>query len=287
MNVPATTAVQLFNPLALTPGLRAVAQTAEPPNAIPGMAARAALQAQLTQALSIAGDLADTSGSPFGSSFQPALQTSPAAAAGSTLLLQALSTEDRANTSGEIPFAAPYQLGLQAIAELAAQVPNQNQPAAAQPGAAQPGAAQAQELGTATPADALPASTLDALAGTTEVATAGVADPTSSTLFQAHSGAMASSQFLAPTMLNAAAGEGPAGGLRVAETYAGAATSAFSEGRPANANLSALNVAAPGRPPSSSSTVFGPTDTVAPAYGPEGMAVTNTRRLGTSLDLTG
>jgi hypothetical protein len=232
-----------------------VALNPESAKGVPAATIQASLPTVLAQILDTPAGVTGTGEDLFISSLQSALQT---------------------GAVGEIPLVAPYQLGLQAAQGLPTQVETPGQAGSAQSGATQ-------TLGASTASEPLQTSPLDALNGTTVTA---AVDPTSSSLFQAHAGALATNLFLAPAAL-AAGTTGAPTTLRVTETYAGAATSAFSEGNPANPNVSVLNVASPGRLSPNSMTGLAPLESVAAVYGPEGTAVAAQTRIGTAVDLTG
>ncbi len=301
MNFPVIIPSQFSNPLLLPAAKGPAAQNTELAKVVPATTTNDTLLSVLTQSLKTLGTLTGAAEAPVISSFQSALQanaavssllTRPSVAStlqGATaqnpasltpLLLQTLSSEDSANTSGEIPFIAPYQLGLQATTELASlvQTPNQASPT-------QPVASQNQDT-TTSPDLTQTLNPLDTLAGTADAVTLGVADPTSSSLFQSHSGAMASNPLLASPSLSAGLTETPTT-LRVMETYASEATSAFSEGKPLNSNIYVLNTAAPGSLSPNPSTGSAPVEGVAPTYSSQGISVVPTTQIGTLLNLTG
>jgi len=123
---------------------------------------------------------------------------------------------------------------------------------------------------------------LDTQAFLSTLPTAVAADPTQSSLFQAHLGALgglpqpgAGALNLAPTA--------PVD-LTVAEAYAGAPTRAYSEGQPPQGAIAGQGATGqPGTPPA----VFVALEGLASDYSPLGAPVVSLARVGTLLDLTG
>ncbi len=258
------------------------------------------------QSLDAFGTLASVGEAPFTSSLQSALQGKIASSRLTTpglspisqtaialdptsltpLLLQTLNSEDSSNFSGEIPFITPYQLGLQAINALTPQVQTPSQANLAQ-NVALPDAAQNPDSTAPVSTDLSQAfNPLNTLGGAADAPTLGVADPTSSALFQSYSGALGANSFLASASLNSGLMETPTT-LRVMATNAGAATGAFSEGQPLNPNSYVLNSAASeGLSPNPSPSAMS-VEGVPAIYSPQGIPMAYRTRIGALLDLRG
>lgn len=308
MSFPTVTTGNLVrNPLALLPAKGTASQIPELANAVPAATTNNALSSLPMQSLDAFGTFAGVGEAPFTSSLQSALQgkiTSPqlktpglspisqtAIALDPTsltpLLLQTLNSEDLSNPSGDIPFITPYQLGLQAINALTPQVQTPSQANLAQMNVSLPDAAQNQDSTAAVSPDLSQAfNPLNTLGGAADAPTLGVADPTSSALFQSHLGALGANPFLASASLNSGLTETPTT-LRVMATNAGAATGAFSEGQPLNPNSYVLNSAArEGLSPNPSPSAMS-VEGVPAIYSPQGIPMAYRTRIGALLDLRG
>jgi hypothetical protein len=258
---------------------------------------QSALPSAFTQSLNALGTLTGANDDPLATSLESTLldnvflsaagSAQAAAALTSTagsstdattsLLVQALSAENQNVASGEIPFTAPYQLGLLAALDVPAQVQ------AATP--ANQAASAASQATTNSPVAADLLQTLNApetlLGAANGLPTLGTADPTASALFQSLLGSTASA--LIPAAPTAGLTETPAD-LRVAETFASAATSAFSENSPLNSN--SLVLSAP-RGAFNVTTGAGPAGGAIATYTPLGMGIAEIPQVGLTVNVEG
>ena len=307
MSFPTVTAGSLVRyPLALLPAKGNSSQFPELANAGRAATTNNALSSLLMQSLDAFGTLTGVGEAPFTSSLQSALQGKISSSQLKTpglspisqtvialdptsltpLLLQTLNSDDLANSSGEIPFITPYQLGLQAINALTPQAQTPSQANLAQ-NVALPDAAQNPDSTAPVSTDLSQAfNPLNTLGGAADAPTLGVADPTSSALFQSHLGALGANPLLASASLNTGLTETPTT-LRVMATNAGAATGAFSEGQPLNPNSYVLNSAArEGLSPNPSPTAMS-VEGIPAIYSPQGIPMAYRTQIGALLDLRG
>jgi hypothetical protein len=189
-------------------------------------------------------------------------------------------------TADDVPFIAPYQFGLQATQALAASNATLNQAdTALSPAAVTPD----QTVATVAAADLAQSQETAPGAAQTPTATATLAspaDPTTSLVFQAHLGGLAA--ILSPaSTLSIPGAEESLDAPKVAATFAGAATKAFTEGQPYQPNLTSLNAKALAGAATSQVSEIVPAGIVAPAYSPQGAAEAAGSTVGRVLDLRG
>ena len=298
----------VIKPQALPPAKGFAVQSPKRAPTVPAAAVNGTLPSSLIQSLEALGNLTGAGDAPGTSSFQSAVQanadltsllkspvlpdSTPTPLAQdptslTPLLLQALTAEDLPSSSGEIPFITPYQLGLQAFKALTPPIPTPDQANLAQPSADLPDAEQIQNSTASISPDPLQTlNPLNTLVGSTDAPSLGIADPTSSALFQSHLGALGANPLLALASLNSGLTETPTT-LRVMATNAGAATGAFSQGQALNPNSYVLNSAArEGLSPNPSPSAMS-VEGVPAIYSPQGIPMAYRTRIGALLDLRG
>jgi hypothetical protein len=168
-----------------------------------------------------------------------------------------------ADSGSEPPFLQPYRLGLEAAQSLES--------------------VQTERRAAEDRADPLRAQLVQDTQGFIATLPASPsADPTQSSLFQAHLGALGGQGLPGAGSLNQAL-PAPAS-LRVTEATAGTAAQAFAEGQPPQEAISRQGV---GVPPGVPAGAFAALDGLPPDYSPQGISPVPLARIGTLLDLTG